>query len=115
MGTNYYTITKTCPTCGNKPDGIHLGKSSVGWQFSFQYNGGQYYKSVSEMKEWLKNKQIETEYGEIVSQEVFWKMVESKQNRKNQNHAEYAKREYPNSSHKELIIDGYSFSDYEFS
>lgn len=114
MGTNYYTVTKKCPVCGHKPEGIHLGKSSAGWQFLFQYNGGEYYKNVKEMKEWLKSKQIENEYGERVSHKDFWKMVKEKQAKEKLSHAEYMRREYPNSP-RELLIDGYNFSDNEFS
>ena len=113
MGTNYYTKTNKCETCGNKPEGIHLGKSSGGWQFSFQYNGGKFYKSVPEMKEWLKDKEIENEYGEIVTQKEFWDMVEDKQKEK-LNHAEYVNKKYPNRESIDFIINGYSFSDCEF-
>ncbi len=114
MGTNYYTKTEKCSTCGNKPEGIHLGKSSGGWQFSFQYNGGRYYKNVAEMREWLKDKNIENEYGEEVPYKDFWAMVEEKQKIEFKNHAEYMQREYPQSG-MEYIIDGYSFSDCVFS
>lgn len=114
MGTNYYTRTNTCENCGNKPEGIHLGKSSAGWQFSFNYNGGNFYKNVEEMKEWLADKEIEDEYGESVSHDKFWEMVAAKQKADNLNHAEYMHKEYP--SHKtEYVIDGYSFSDCTFS
>ena len=110
MGTNYYVKTNKCETCGHKLEGIHLGKSSGGWQFSFQYNGGKFYKNVEEMKEWLKDKEIENEYGEVITQKAFWNMIEDKQKEK-LNHAEYVKeRENIN-----FIINGYSFSDYQFS
>ncbi len=113
MGTNYYTKTKTCKECGHKQNGIHLGKSSAGWTFSFQYNGGRYYKNIKEMKEWLSDKEIENEYGESVSKEEFWNLVESKKNEPN-NHALYMFKEYPNMD-GEYIIDGHSFTDREFS
>lgn len=109
MGTNYYIKTKKCKECGYKPEGIHLGKSSGGWTFSFQYNGGQYYKNVSEMKEWLKDKEIEDEYGTLLTQEEFWKMIKDKQKNENKNHSiEYK-------SERDFVIDGYSFSDGKFS
>jgi len=118
MGTNYYTATKRCPECGHKPEGIHLGKSSWGWQFSFQYNGGIYYKNVPEMREWLKDKQIENEYGEPITHDEFWKMVEEKQKPEFKNHAEYVKETYPTIEalyERDHIIDGYSFTDAVFS
>lgn len=114
MGMNYYTQTKKCPTCGHKPEGIHLGKASVGWQFSFQYNGGQFYKNVEEMKAWLSDKEIENEYGEPVTHEEFWAIVSKKQNPTNKNHAEYCRVKYPSSAQYEHVIDGYSFTDREF-
>jgi len=108
MGTNYFTKENECKHCGRYEE-IHLGKSSGGWQFSFQYNGGQYYKNVPEMKKWLKNKIIKDEYGSEHSVEDFWKMVEAKQIPENSNHASLYK------SPTEHVIDGYSFSDGEFS
>lgn len=67
------------------------------------------------MVEWLKDKQIENEYGESVTHDAFWAMVKAKQDDPaNLNHhkecaAKYGKREY------ELLIDGYSFTNCEFS
>lgn len=107
MGTNYYTKTKECKECGHKPEGVHLGKSSAGWQFSFQYNGGQYYKSVEEMREWLKDKTIVNEYGEEMTQEDFWLLVESKS--KGLNHV------LETNDPRSFIKNGYVFVDCEFS
>lgn len=116
MGTNYYVKENNCEACG-RHDEIHLGKSSFGWQFSFQYNGGQYYKNVQEMRKWTANKIIKDEYGAVISYSDFWKMVFDKQNSKNKNHAKYVMEQYPESSYKELVlvIDDFSFTDCEFS
>ena len=117
MGTNYYTKENHCDHCGRHEE-IHLGKSSMGWQFSFQYNGGEYYKNVPEMKKWLKTKSIKNEYDEEVTYEEFWDMVKAKQIKKNLNHAEYVHADTSYSSSitdREMIIDGYSFTDSEFS
>lgn len=114
MGTNYYTKINDCSCCGRNDD-IHLGKSSGGWQFSFQYNSGEFYKNVKEMKEWLKDKKITDEYGDIVTHGAFWKMVKRKQTPNNLNHAQEMHNEYPSARDEELIIGGYSFSDCEFS
>jgi len=109
VGTNYYIKKEVCEKCGRSDGDIHLGKSSFGWQFSFQYNGGQFYKNVKEMKVWTKDKDIFNEYGEKVSYEEFWEMVKSKQKKKFCNHAEM----YKNQGNQH-VIDGYSFSDGEF-
>jgi len=109
MGTNFYTKLNECESCGRYNE-IHLGKSSYGWQFSFQYNGGLFYKNISEMKKWLKGRTIENEYGEIIKYDEFWKMVKAKQKKEFQNHAQ----SYPDSTY-ELVIGGYSFSDCNFS
>lgn len=109
MGTNYFVKTKKCKHCGYKPEWIHLGKSSAGWQFTFQYNGGKYYQNVEEMKEWLKDKIIIDENNRKVSNESFWKMVDEKQKNYTKNHAKL----YPNSTN--IVINGYSFTDTYFS
>ena len=107
MGTNYYIKEKPpCPTCGHGGTDIHLGKSSAGWAFTFQYNGGEYYKTVVEMREWTRGKQIFNEYGEKVSFEEFWDMVEAKQ--EGMQHSEVTK------DFNALMIDGYSFVNTEF-
>lgn len=114
MGTNYYTRRNICEHC-DRHNEIHLGKSSGGWQFSFQYNGGEYYKSVPEMKAWLEDKQIWNEYGEEVTREQFWEMVDTKQsNPSNLNHYEECRKKYGTKEY-ELLIDGYSFTNCEFS
>jgi hypothetical protein len=107
MGTNYYTA-KHCPTCGHKEEDKHIGKSSGGWQFSFQWNGGKYYKNYKELIAWLKGRTIINEYGEEISLDDFIKLVESKQSEKS-NHALISPSE------RDFVIDGYSFTDCEFS
>lgn len=108
MGTNYYTTLNNCDKCA-RYDQIHLGKSSGGWQFSFQYNGGKFYKNIPEMKKWLKGKEIKDEYDDIISYKDFWKMVEEKQKEINNHALSFA------SHGSEQVIGGYSFSDCEFS
>lgn len=77
MGTNYYTRTNICNHCG-RFDGVHIGKSSAGWVFLFNYNGGKYYSNKRELVEFLKTKLIVDEYGNEIGNEDFWKMVDSK-------------------------------------
>ncbi len=114
MGTNYYVKEAECSECG-RHETIHLGKSSAGWQFTFQYNGGRFYKSVPEMKKWLKEKTIKDEYGATVPQKTFWEMVAAKQKPENLNHAKEVSRDYPHTKGQQHIIGGYSFTDCEFS
>lgn len=108
MGVNFYTKENDCRKCG-RYDEIHLGKSSGGWQFSFNYNGGRFYKNVEEMKKWTAHRIINDESGHNVTYKDFWSMVKRKQTKDNYNHAE----KYP--SDTEHVIDGYSFSDCDFS
>ena len=107
MGTNYHTIINDCDKC-ERSDSIHLGKSSAGWSFTFQYNGGKYYKNIVEMKEWLSGKEIRNEYGEDVPYDDFWEMVASKMDSL-KTHARDA------GDQDAQIIDGHSFIDCEFS
>ena len=108
MGTNYYAKINVCEHCGREENKIHLGKSSYGWQFSFQYNEGEYYKNYDEMIYWLRDKRIFDEYGDEITMSEFMDMVETKKKEKH-NHA----KEYPSST--EQVIGGYSFSDCKFS
>lgn len=107
MGTNYYIRKKECKHC-DRYEEIHLGKSSFGWQFTFQYNEGEYYRTVEGMKKWLKGKQIWNEYDEKISKKKFWDMIESKKD--GFNHADKCPDD-----HKSFKVDGYSFTDCEFS
>jgi len=102
MSTNYYTKVNYCDKCG-RGDEIHLGKSSGGWKFNFQYNNGMFYKNVDEMKLWLRDKKIENEYGKEVSCKDFWEMVKAKQKIKDPEETDA------------IIIDGYKFFNREFS
>lgn len=104
MGTNYYAILNKCDKCG-RYDSIHLGKSSSGWQFVFQYNGGEYYKNIEEMEDWLIGKEIRDENGNVVSHDDFWNMVREKQ----------ALKEHQENDPKAIRIEGYTFVDCEFS
>ena len=101
MGTNYYYRTNMCQTCGRFEE-AHIGKSSAGWQFSFQMPKDVVIKSVKAMRTFLDGKLIFDEYGKTVTHEDFWKMVESKQGDKRHTH--------------ELIdVSGYDFIDSDFS
>lgn len=109
MGTNYYIHGEgVCPECeGTGKVNVHLGKSSYGWRFAFQWNGGEYYKDVPQMKAWLKGKKIRDEYGKRMGQKAFWEMVEAKQSGAHSDSTEYGARD--------LVINGYEFIDSEFS
>jgi len=62
---------------------IHIGKSSVGWQFLFNHNNWKYYQPTQEsindflQREILAGGAFIDEYGEKVSLKDFWDMVES--------------------------------------
>lgn len=86
---------------------IHIGKSSVGWHFLFNYNNKRFYSSVEELKAWLKTVEIRDEYGGLYSFDEFWEMVlEKKANTNNKYHGynAYKPKEY------RTIEDGFCFS-----
>ena len=101
MGTNYYLNTDYCPCCGQSKQRIHIGKSSCGWRFNFD---GADLKTmdIDKIKEKLKYGNIENEYGDEVSFDEFWEMVENKEVR-SQNDKYIA------------IIDSYEISNTTFS
>ena len=104
---NYYIKLNECKKC-KRYDKIHLGKSSYGWQFSFQYNDGKYYKDIKEMKKWLKDKTICDEGGKEISYKDFWAMVKSKMN------GACHCKECPDDL-TSFNIEGYNFTNCEFS
>lgn len=104
MGTNYYVIPNRCDHCGRGDESIHLGKSSLGWKFSLQANGFEFYKDWPTMQEWLYDKYIQDEYGKRIEPNVFARLVESKQNEVD-----------PEKLEGDIWIGGYKFHNYEFS
>lgn len=82
---------------------IHIGKRSAGWRFLFNHNNWQYYNNVAEMKEWLKDYQLFSQYREDLSFDEFWDDVEQRQQTQKQHSGSYDPRWY-------IIKDGYEFS-----
>jgi len=110
MGTNYYLRLNICPDCG-RYDSIHIGKSSSGWRFLFRgYPDtgdtplNEITSIIHNVRDWQEvtpRGEIWDEYGTRVPYELFWGMVASKQSFKTNDY--------------HLLIDGYMFSDTEFS
>lgn len=108
MSTNYYVRENECRAC-KRHEEIHIGKQSAGWPFTFQFNGGRYYRTIGELKNWLIGRRIYDEYGNEISKVNFWEIVEASQ------------RYFTTVTEKEseyslpvVIIDGYKFLDCEF-
>lgn len=113
MGTNYYLV-KSKPTT-REP--IHIGKSSIGWRFLFHRVNEPWndppvvWNTYNQVKSFLqkyavlnKDYLIMDEYDEIVSYEDFVRMVDRKQ-----------KEDNPHNFENADDIDGYRFTDAEFS
>lgn len=102
MGTNYYAVRKIpasikfkiCELIDNdKYDEakelfnnnyikVHIGKSSYGWKFLFNYNNFKYYDLTKESISSFLNDcdiTIYNEYGDKIDVDEFWKMVKSKE------------------------------------
>jgi hypothetical protein len=62
---------------------IHIGESSARRRFLFNHNNWKYFSGVQEMKNWLKDLEIVSEYGGVVPFEEFWSIVEEKQKTQN--------------------------------
>ena len=117
MGTNYYAVPNR-PSC-REP--IHIGKSSFGWKFCFQTQNDHWneppvvWNTFNQVKEWLckytveeKTYAIVDEYDQIIPYEELIELIDAKQNdefsRSNKENFDYARN-----------VDGYRFSDEEFS
>ena len=63
---------------------VHIGKSSCGWQFLFylgirKYTCGQSLKK-EDIDKWFRSGIIVDEYGDEISVDDFWKLVDTKKN-----------------------------------
>ncbi len=125
MGTNYYVAENVCACCNRYDEKYHIGKSSWGWAFSFhgyKYDG---LTSWQKWKEYLKDKKICNEYGQIIDYDWFVGFVETEKapnyvnpdnDRKNLVHNEEGRKEgWFNPDYDWDDPEGYSFSSREFS
>lgn len=109
---NYYAEINKCKCCGKPDDKIHIGKSSMGWTFSFATALETVIGSIKSYKDWkklLKRKdvKIKDENGDSISFKTLHTIIMTKRKEEN-NHA----REYPNGCF--VDPEGHSFSEYEF-
>ena len=105
MGTNYYAVKKK-PRIVKVYDEIHLGKSSVGWKFSFQRQP-EYYNNYEEFENFILNNKdfiVKDEYGHVIKPEDLLELIKQKQ--KEKNHADFK---------YDQNVNGYRFTDEEFS
>ena len=117
MGTNYYVV----PNRPSTREPVHIGKSSAGWLFCFQYQNEAWYdppiiwRDYDEVKAFLKKYTVDNnvyvimdEYDTVVPYDEFIELVERKQNDKRcQNNPENFRYDVDN-------IDGYRFTRKEF-
>ena len=112
----YYDLSN-----GEKSE-IHIGKSSHGWQFLFNlgirnYTHGQSLKK-EDIDKWFRSGVIFDEYGDEISADDFWALVDYKKDDMDYN--EYDKK-YPEEAHYcrgyDQHIDGLRFTkdECEFS
>ena len=77
MGTNYYVATNHCECCDRYDEEFHIGKSSVGWAFSFRGYPTFELESWKQWKEFLKDKIIKDEYGDTITYQDFVDLIET--------------------------------------
>lgn len=106
---------------------IHIGKSSMGWQFLFDHNNYKYYTTSKDdinrfIQECLDDGgTFEDEYGNSITLEDFWKMVEEKKDGFTQKtYYDYALQEYEDyllnpDKYKDRYIKPYHPTDYSSS
>lgn len=124
MGTNYYQRTDICDSC-NRYKEKHIGKSSGGWEFSFQgYNKQEDNPRIQSFEDWKRELQADgkifDEYGKEYSFEEFVALVESKKNGKfndrlNMNHYDNCNKQGFNMYNDWKDKEGHSFTGCDFS
>lgn len=135
MGTNYDAHINCCDKCERPEYVLHIGKSSAGWTFSFRGYRNYYVNETTELNidTWRKwqlflkqpNVKIYNEYGEVISYDDFYNIVEQKKNEPF-NHAKLTLEKSDKIFYKPEFVseeyikqnwideDGNSFSDTEF-
>lgn len=101
MGTNYYAVKKVSnekkklmiellmedkyddfdELYNSELKKIHIGKSSCGWKFLFNYNHFKFYEPTKEsINNFLSSEDVTIydEYGDKISVDKFWEMVDLK-------------------------------------
>lgn len=141
MGTNYYLRYNICKHCGRYNE-FHIGKSSMGWTFTFQYinelvnpenfdpkqlllEGSSCFNieiySYEKWKEVIQKYVIEyktakifDEYNDEIDPDELFNLIDSKKS-EDKNHADYVKEH--NFMNDSVFKDqeGNSFSKAEFS
>jgi len=116
MGTNYYLHVGECETCGRPKDVIHIGKSSIGWTFSF--HGTDKIRSCQDWLEFIQDSGgiIKNEYDQKVPLEEFQELVKTKK-LSNLNQTTYCRVHHPIHAENSCWLDdeGHSFSSGDFS
>lgn len=106
MGTNYYLHVKPCNHCGHAKRTIHIGKSSIGWTFSFHgYPNSWDDPKILCYQDWVDYLQtmtktdgvIKDEYDKAVPLENLLKLIESKKYER-LNHTTYCRIHHPESA-----------------
>ena len=96
MGTNYYAIPKVDDDkkkvmrdlleenrfeelkAAIPPNEIHIGKSSMGWEFLFNHNNWRYWNSIEGLRRFLATHELYDEYQSPITPREFWGLVEVK-------------------------------------
>lgn len=117
MGTNYYAYDKEpCSHCHREYERLHIGKSSMGWKFSFAMYDGLGLTTAKAWYEYLSktNARIVDEYGRPETLEGLKAWVEKKQDGQWEGSMSaeeyYGDRRYiPKEPREYLDPDGYRF------
>lgn len=125
MGTNYYALFDLCSACKGYGQRLHIGKSSLGWRFTFRGYRAQdgYSPPITSYKDWLRVLSmpgviITDGYERNIPLEKFKEFVKSKRSAKS-GHVEYCKKDKTIGEEylKQIWLDeeGYDFIGDEFS
>lgn len=123
MGANYYYQYHT--ELGRAKD-LHIGKHSMGWEFSFRgYRNTWEEYPIHSFEDWKKlfkklDGQIFDEYDRPIKLEEFIRLVEGSRHRsdtKPLNHTIYCRDRHPEHAERDCWLDGdgWSFCGSEFS
>ena len=116
MGTNYNVHTPRCPNACEHcaaTQTLHLGKSSIGWRFTFQAEPEWPREHAYNL--WLeraKSGEIRDEHGQAITLDELLTLIQAKQN--DQSHTTYISPTWGRST-ANFDCNGYDFCDSYFS
>jgi hypothetical protein len=112
MGTNYFLKENACPTCGHDETQLHIGKSSMGWNFALHQIPEENLNSLDDwIARWSKpGSTIVNEYGEKIPTNDMLRIITERSGKNVVHHYDEYSEPGPNGLARHKIVYGFCSS-----